>query len=326
MKTIGIDVSKSKLDVLWLREVVTEKVKTKVLSNTGPGHIQLIHWLEKSTGGPIGDCHCVMEATGIYHEELAYALHEAGAKVSVVNPAYVRDHGKSRGVRTKTDRRDSFVLAHYGATQSVGYWEPEPEAVRVLKSLIARVQALEKDCRREQARLEHTPRSGTHDRVVESIHAVIDQLDAEITRLRRLIDDHIDQNPTLKKDDELLRTIPGVGEVVSRVMLSVLHSKRFVDARQCAASLGLNPIEYESGTSIRRPPRLSKAGGARVREKLYMAAVVCTQHNPDIKRFYQRLLRNGKSKKSAVCAAMRKLVHICFGVIKHQQPYQPQTG
>jgi len=110
-------------------------------------------------------------------------------------------------------------------------------------------------------------------------------------------------------------------------MLSVIRSRTFNSASQCAAYLGLNPIQHESGTSVRRKARLSKAGDARVRAKLYMAAVVCIQqqHNPDIKRQYERLIKKGKAKMSALGAAMRKLVHICFGVLKHQTLYQVQA-
>ncbi len=326
MNVIGIDVSKDKLDVLWLRDVVSGKVKTKIHRNTAAGHKMLIKWIVKSTGQAIEHSHCLMEATGIYHEALAYALHTAGAEVSLVNPAKVRDYARSLGVRTKTDKKDSWVIAHYGATQQVRRWQPEPEAVRTLKALINRLMMIEKDRQREANRLEHIPQTGASETVAQSIHTVMAQLDAEKQRLEKSINEHIDQNPSLKNDRELLISIPGVGPVVSRLMLAVLHSRDFAKATQCAAYLGLNPIHNESGTSVRGAAHISKAGNARARAKLYMAAIVCIQYNPDISDHYQRLLKNGKSKKSALCAAMRKLVHICFGVLKHQQPYQSRTG
>ena len=326
MKVIGIDVSKDKLDVLWLRDVASSRVKTKVLPNTVSGHKTLINWIVKATGQAIEHSHCLMEATGVYHEALAYALYTAGAEVSLVNPAQVREYARSLGVRNKTDKKDSWVIAHYGATQQVRRWQPEPEAIRTLKALINRLMMIEKDRQREANRLEHIAQTGASKTVVESIHTVMAQLDAEKQRLEKSINDHIDQNPQLKNDRELLTSIIGVGPVVSRLMLSVLHSRDFDKGPQCAAYLGLNPVHNQSGTSVRGRAHISKAGDARVRAKLYMAAIVCIQHNPDIREHYQRLLKNGKSKKSALCAAMRKLVHICFGVLKHQQPYQPRTG
>ncbi len=109
------------------------------------------------------------------------------------------------------------------------------------------------------------------------------------------------------------------------MMIGVIRSRLFESAPQCAAFVGLVPRQHESGSSIRGRARLTKTGNANIRAKLYMAAVSAIKYNPDIKRHYERLLKNGKVKMSALCAAMRKLVHICFGVIKHQQPYQPQS-
>jgi transposase len=117
-----------------------------------------------------------------------------------------------------------------------------------------------------------------------------------------------------------------VGKVLSRHMLSVFHSKDFDSAGQMAAYLGIVPVEYQSGTSVHKRPKLSKAGSAKVRAKLYMPAVVAIQHNPAAKALYERLLEKGKAKMAAIGAVMRKLVHICFGVLKHQKAYSPQAA
>lgn len=325
MNIIGIDVSKEKFDVAWLKNSETNKVKNKGFMNTAKGHTALIGWAMKQTQRPIESIHFVMEATGVYHEALAYALFEAGAKVSVVNPAQVRDYAKSLGKRSKTDRQDSHVIARFGATQSPRRWQPEAEEIRTLKALIARLEAVEQDIRRESNRLEKAQFASVSAEVITSIQTAMSQLNNEKKRLVALINQHIDQHPNLKQDRQLLESIPGVGPVISRLMLAVIHSRPFASAPQCAAYLGLVPVHNESGSSVRGRPHLSKAGNARVRAKLYMAAVVSIQHNPDIKRQYERLLKNGKVKMSALGAAMRKLVHICFGVLKHQKPYQPQV-
>ncbi len=137
----------------------------------------------------------------------------------------------------------------------------------------------------------------------------------------------IDPHPTLQHDHQLLQSIPGVGPVLATFMVALLyHGERFDSAAQVAAYVGLIPVEYQSGTSVRKPPRLSKAGPALLRAKLYWPAVVASRHNPDVRHLYQRLLARGKCKMAAIGAAMRKLLHICFGVIKHQTPYQPQIA
>jgi len=325
MNTIGIDVSKLKLDCLWLKDLATDKVKTKIYTNTEKDHQALIAWAVKHTKEPIESIHFVMEATGVYHETLAYALHRAGAQVCVVNPAKVHNYAKSFGIRTKTDKKDSKILAHYGATQRPRLWQPEVEEVRQLKALISRLNAVEQDILRENNRLEKAEVTQVSKEVNRSIHTVLKHLRKEKKRLEGLIDDHMNQHPDLKQDRKLLESIPGVGPVVSRMMTAVLRSRSFDSAAQCAAFLGLVPIQRESGTSIHTRPRLSKAGDSKIRAKLYMAAVVSIKYNPDIKRQYDRLLKNGKSKMSALGAAMRKLVQICFGVLKHQTPYQAQA-
>lgn len=246
----------------------------------------------------------------------------------MVNPAQVRNYAKSLGRRTKTDKRDSLVLAHYGATQAPRLWQLEPEEVRTLKAFIARIHAIEKDIQREKNRLEKAEIGQVSGAILTSIQTVLGQLGKEKARLEALIDQHIDQHPRLKRDRQLLESIPGVGPVISRYMMAVIHvihSRSFDSASQCAAYIGVVPVQHESGTSVHGRPRLSKAGDAKLRAKLYMAAVACIQHNPDIKRQYERLLKNGKTKMSALGAAMRKLVHICFGVLKHQTPYQVQV-
>ena len=325
MAMIGIDVSKKKLDCLWLKDLAAGKVKSRVFDNTPAGHLALLAWVQKQTSEELETIHFIMEATGIYHEALAYRLYQVGAKVSVVNPAQVRNYAKSLGRRTKTDKKDSMVLAHYGATQTPRLWQPEPEEVRTLKALIARINAVEKDIQREKNRQEKAEIAQVSGEILTSIQTVLGQLEKEKARLEALINRHIDQHPKLKRDRQLLESIPGVGPVVSRYMMAVIHSRSFDSASQCAAFIGLVPVQHESGTSVHGRPRLSKAGDARLRAKLYMAAVACIRCNPDIKRQYERLLKNGKTKMSALGAAMRKLVHICFGVLKHQTPYQVQA-
>ena len=322
---IGIDVSKDKFDCTWLRDFETGKVKSKVLKNNPRGFQELVDWSIKNTGQSIESIHFVMEATGIYHEALAYALYKVGAKVSVVNPMQVHNYAKSLGRRTKSDKKDSAIIARFGVTHRPLLWKPESIEIRELKALIARYEAIEQDYQREANRLEKVEITQASMDVIESINLILQTQTEEKDRIRQLIDDHIDRHPQLKKDRAYLESIPGVGPIVSKFMVALIHSRDFVSAKQCAAFVGLNPIMKESGTSVRARPRLSKMGNAKLRSKLYMAAIVAIQHNPDIKQQYQRLLKNGKSKMSALGAAMRKLVQICFGVIKHQTPYQPQV-
>lgn len=322
---IGIDVSKAKIDVAWLRDVTTTKVKTKVFENSFKGFSALRDWLSANTKQVLTECHCVMEATGIYHEPLALWLFDEGVQVSVCNPAHVKGFAKGLGAQHKTDKIDSITLARYGALVKPDLWQPEIKCIRELKALLSRLEALETDLMRERNRMEKAEFSPASARVIESLTTMIQHLEHERNRLNEEIDDHIDRHPDLKKDQELLLGIPGIGRVTSRLMLSVIRGKQFNNAGECAAFLGVIPKIQESGI-FRGRSTLSKKGNPMIRAKLYMAAIVACQHNPTIKAMALRLINNGKNKMQALGAAMRKLVHICFGVLKNQQKYIPQVA
>lgn len=317
---LGMDVAKAKLDCCLLLDSGTLKRKTKVIANTPLGYTTLLEWLTKQHMGH-DEVHIVMEATGVYHEAAAMFFADAGLTVSIINPAQVKDFGRGLAVRTKTDGVDSVVLARYGALLKPTPWQPPPPEARALTALIARRDAVAEDLQRERNRQEKSLSTSTHTLILQSIDQSIDFLQTELKRLQEAIDQHIDHDAGLKQDRRLLETIPGVGERVGNHLLAVLHTHHFTHAEQLAAYLGLVPIERQSGSSVMGKARMSKAGPTRVRAVLYMAAVVATRWNPHVKAIYERLVAKGKSKMSALGAAMRKLVHLCFGVIKNQAPY-----
>jgi transposase len=191
-----------------------------------------------------------------------------------------------------------------------------------LQALLARLDDLEGDLRREQNRYEQACVRGCSSAIKRSFITSIKALKAQCKLLHQAIAEHFAVHEDLQADLKRLRTIPAVGPKTAMRMLALLRSHSFETARQAAAFLGLVPIERQSGRSVRGRPRLSKAGNSRLRAALYMAAVVATKVNPDIKAQQQRLLARGKVKMSTLGAAMRKLVHICFGVLKSRDDYR----
>lgn len=322
MVYLGIDVAKSKLDCALLVQPERLKVKSKKVANTHEGLVELIVWCKKQSLSAIADWHAILEATGIYHELAALTLVEAGFTVSVVNPTQVKDFARGLAVRTKTDASDSVVLARYGAMVRPAAWRPPSPEIRTLKALLTQLEAIEATLRREQNRQEKAHCVSLPDVVRESFLLIQKSLRTEQTRLQQAIRDHVAQHPALQTDYAYLRSIPAVGDKTACRMLALLHGHTFRNAEQVAAYLGLVPVEHQSGTSIHRRARLSKAGDTRTRSILYMAAITAVHNNPHIRALYQRLLARGKSKMAALGAAMRKLVHLCFGVLKHQLPYQ----
>ena len=321
MPIFGIDISKHKLDVAWLKEPETRKVKPKVFPNTPTGYEQLLAWAIHNAQCPLSECCFAMEATGVYHERLAMRLYEQGAQVIVANPQHVSHYGKGLGVKTKTDKRDSFIIAHYAYATHPPLWQPEPGEIRQLKALIGRLEAIEKTLQQERNRLEKAEVSQAPEVVIDSIKQTTAYLVKEKRDFEQQIEDHLDQHSGLKQDKTLLESIPGVGTVIASRVITVMHGHRFHSAAQAAAYCGLVPIEKESGISLKKKPRLSKVGSAQFRAKLYMASLSATKHNPLIRAHYLQLIERGKSKMAALGAAMRKLIHICFGVLKHQQPF-----
>jgi transposase len=321
MLFIGIDVSKAKLDCSLLLDAASRKRRAKSVANSKAGVSELLAWCAKQHAS-CHELHAILEGTGVYHEQAALALADAGVTVSIVNPAQVKDFGRSLGIRTKTDGVDSWVLARYGALLNPRPWTPPAQEARVLQALLSRREAIAQDLQRERNRLEKADATETPSLIRQSILDSMVFLEQQLAKLQQDIDDHINKHPDLKADRELLVSIPAVGPQVSNHLLAVMHNHRFQSAEQLAAYLGLVPVERQSGSSLLGRPRLSKAGPPRIRAVLYMAAIVGTQHNPHIKALYQRLQQRGKTKMSALGAAMRKLVHLCFGVLKTRQPYQ----
>ena len=213
-------------------------------------------------------------------------------------------------------------MARYGALLKPKPWTPPAQEARILQAMLSRREAIAQDLQRERNRLEKADATDTPSLIRQSIDDSISFLEKQLAKLQQDIDDHINKHSTLKDDRELLLSIPAVGPQVGNHLLSVIHNHNFQSAEQLAAYLGLVPTERQSGTSVHGRPRLSKAGPARIRAVLYMAAIVATRHNPHIKALYQRLQERGKTKMSALGAAMRKLVHLCFGVLKTRKSYQ----
>lgn len=321
MHYLGIDVAKAKLDCSLLIDVDNSKRKLKSVANSPAGITALLSWTTKQ-GILSTELHVVMEATGIYHEQAAITLHDVGVMVSIINPARIKNFARSLGVQTKTDGIDSLMLARYAALIKPPRWMPPPPEIRILQGLLTRREAIQQDFQREKNRQEKSVVANESTLIQQSITDSIAFLTEQLKKIQSQIDDHIDGNPALKHDLELLQSIPAIGEKSSTQLLAVMHLHTFNSAEQLSAYLGLVPVERQSGTSLMGRAKLSKTGPSHIRAILYMAAVVAVRYNPHVKTLYERLLAKGKTKMSALGAAMRKLVHLCFGVVKTQQKYQ----
>lgn len=305
---LGIDISKLTFDVTLL---IDNKVKNRKFDNNKKGFDTLIQWL-KTKGVDTG--YACMEATGSYGLKLARYLYENNFKVSVVNPVRIKGFAQSKLCRVKTDKADSDLIAHFCQTMKLDLWKPTSLHIQELQQLVNRLDALISIKNQETNRLE-----GLSDLVATNIKDHIIFLNKQIKEVEQLIANHIKTHQDLSEKSTLLASIPGVGEkTISQVLTFLSNIDNFNSSKQVIAFLGLNPKQRQSGTSVRGTSRISKTGNAELRKAFYMPAIVSLKYNPVIKGFVKRLSITGKPKMVIVIAAMRKLIHIIYGVLKNK--------
>jgi transposase len=314
---LGLDLAKLKFNACLAR--AGGKLRHKVFPNTAEGFAQLSEWMAKQGAERV---HACMEATGAYGDALAAYLHEAGHTVSRVNPAAVKAYAQSHLSRTKNDRVDAALIAGFCAERRPPAWQPPAPELRELQALVRRLESLVEMRTMEENRLS----SGvTVEAVRESVEEHLAYLSEQIKKTEALIRSHIDSHPGLRRQRELLDSIPGVGEATAAALLAeVPEIKQYRSARQVAAFAGLVPRERQSGSSVRGRVRLSKIGNARLRRALYFPAVTALRCSPFFQRWAEGLRQRGKSKMAVIGAAMRKLVHLAYGVLKTGRPFDPE--
>jgi transposase len=309
---VGIDVAKESLQVC----VLSQPAQQRAFENTLKGWKALAKWLKNYE-----EVWVALEATGTYGEGVAYHLHASGYRVSVVNPARIHAYAQSQLKRHKTDAIDAELIADFCRTQQPPHWAPPPEAERELRALIRHLDDLKATRQAERNRLAAGTPSG---QVKQHIEQLIAFLDKQIAEVLKQIRKHIDRNPELKAQHELLKSIPGIGDKTSFYVLGELGDlTRFRDVRQLVALVGLNPQQRQSGRSIHYTAGISRMGRSQVRAALFMPAIVARRHNPILRVFADRIATQGLSPKQVIVAVMRKLLHLAYGVLKHGQPFNP---
>jgi transposase len=316
LPTLGLDIAKAKFDAALL---VAGQVHHRVFANTPTGQAELLAWLHEQG---VAQVHVCLEATGTYGDAVAQALYDAKQVVSYINPARLKAFAQTTMTRTKTDKTDAILLARFCEAHQPAAWTPPAPELRELQALVRRVESLQQMRQQESNRLA----SGvTSVAVRESLEHMLALLDTELAKVQQLIHDHLDQHPHLKEQHALLDSIPGIGDTTATALLAELPNwQTLTSAREVAAHAGLTPKQKLSGSSVHGKPRLSKTGSARLRKILYFPAVVAKTYNPLIKAFCDRLLARGKPMMLVLGAAMRKLLHLIYGVLKSGKPFDPE--
>jgi len=308
---LGVDISKKTFDVALLRE---GKFKHKKFRNSASGFKELCVWLTKLD---VDAAHVCMEATSCYGEALAEYMYDAGYPVSIANPARIKGFSQGELIPTKTDKSDASLIARFCLAMKPSLWKPEAKEVKLLRELSRRYESLLGMRQQEVNRLEVSSSD-----VLLDVKKHIAYLDKAIAATKKRMRNHIDDHPDMKQKKELLESIPGIGEATINVVLSEFADlSRFSSAKHLASFIGLAPRHRLSGTSVRGRTTMSKIGNAQVRKSFFMPALVAMKYNPVFIAMRKRMLKAGKPKMLIVGAVMRKLVHIIYGVLKSNQPF-----
>lgn len=305
MSFVGIDVSKLQLDI-----AVRPDNKRWSVANAAADIAKVIEALNELSPQVI-----VVEATGGMEMPLVAALSQGCLPVVVVNPRQVRDFAKAIGRMAKTDRIDAEILAHFGEAVKPDVRLLKDEDTQMLTALVTRRRQVIEMLTAEKNRLGISPKV-----IHKDIQKHIEWLQRRLEEIDRHLDSAIRKSPVWREKDDLLRSVPGVGQVLSASLITGLPELGSLSRRKIAALVGIAPLNCDSG--LFRGKRTVWGGRSHIRAVLYMATLSASRFNPTISRFYRRLIEAGKKPKVALTACMRKLIGILNSIVKNRIPWQ----
>lgn len=325
---VGADVAKDTFDAGFVRcdqrypDTPLRAIPTKSFQRSPKGVQTFLHWLERQ-GLTADNVRVVMEATGKYSTELAVWMLEQRATLApaIVNPHHTSAFIKSMAIRNKTDSLEARALGFYGVERNpMAYEIPSPEYAE-LRELSRYRDNLVRQCTRMKNQMKERCSSPF---VQQNQDKRLRLIKGDIKRVVKEMKQLVQAHPNLKADIELLTSIYGIAFINATTTLAELGDlRRFTRARQLTAFAGMSPRHHQSGTSIRRRSRLCKQGSPRVRQSLYLSAMIAIRGNNNFRTTYQKLLAQGKPKMVALGAIMRKLLTTMRAILISGKPYQP---
>lgn len=326
---VGLDVAKATFDAGLVRAgqhyafTALREVPAKSFARTPEGVVTFLSWLDGLLDDDESQVRVCMEATGAYSTELTVWLLEQrpALRPAIVTPWHTANFIKSLGLRNKTDQLEARALAFYGLERRPVPYEPLTPEHAELRELSRYRDALIQQRVAEDNRAQE-PHTSAFVRKLQQKRLRLMQ--ADIERIEAAMRQLVEAMPELKADVERLCTIYGVGFITAAIVLSELGDlRRFEEARQLTAYAGLNPRIIQSGTSVRKRARMGKQGNPRVRRALYLAAVTAIRGDNDLQQIYRSIQEQGKSKKLALGAVMRKLLTIMRAMLIYEKPFDP---
>ena len=311
---VGIDVSAKTLAAERWRET-EDQDKSREFANDAAGHRQLLKWIGKGA-------RVCMEATGVYHFQLALKLAAAGVDVMVINPRVAKDFGRALANRSKTDKVDAWTLLEYVRRMEFVAWKAPSAAVQELRELGRRLSELVQSGADEKNRLHAKKTAARSATVVNDVKAHVSQIEKRVNQIEKAAVAVVRSDAGLREQFEILKGAPGVARRSSILLMTELAVlDPTLTVKQIVGHAGLDPREHESGTSVQKPPRISKIGNARLRAILYMNALTAIRRDRGARLFYAQMVARGKKKMQAVVAVMRKLLHGIWIVLQRRVPF-----
>ena len=314
----GIDVSAKTLEVALADS--DQAVQQGTFANTPQGHRALVKWLTKS-GRSV---HVGVEATGLYSQTVAWALHDhRRIEVMVINPKAIKHYAHACMQRAKTDPLDAQLIADYIQRMPFQPWQPPDASSLQLQALTRRIGQLKRDLVAERCRLQTEGyRAAPTELIAHDMQVHIRHLQRRIARLEQQAQAVVETTPPLQTAYHRLRSIPGIGPTSAvRLLAELACLPTDMKPPQWVAYAGLDPRPHQSGTSIDASRPISKVGNKHLRTALYMPALVAVRHDRHIQAFYDQRIAAGQKPKQALVAVMRKLLHTIWGVWTHDQDF-----
>ena len=315
---VGIDVSAEILDVA--AEANGGELPLQQFANDAEGHKKLSQWLSKCGK----DVRVVLESTGVYSINLALALDARDrTEVMVANPRAMKDFIRATMQRSKSDAKDAVAIREFAKRMPFVPWLPPAREVLELRGIARRIAALTVERTREKNRLHAAEASERFSRVVlRDIGVNIRHLERRINLLTQEAVKVVEKQAELARAFRRLMSVKGIAQTSAvQILPELLVLPKDMTVRQWVAHVGLDPREYQSGSSVEKPTRISKMGNVHLRRALYMPALVASRSEPQVKAFYKKLIEKGKKPLQALVAIMRKLLHAIYGMLKNDSDF-----
>lgn len=328
-QNVGVDLAKKNFKVSYQQQLENGKLRikgSKTFANTLSGIKAFVEWVlrHNKTNQAI---RVTMEATGVYHEHLAYYLHEeTDFCVSIILANKFKAYVKSMNIKSKTDKIDAKILGQMGIERNLRIWLPISPQIRQLKQLTReRVRTLKyKTMITNQLHaLSHSHRPLRES--IKRLQQLIKQLEKQLTKIEVEIDVWLKDDPELEQKIENICKVKGLKwRTVATIIAETDGFNLFTNRAQLVSFAGYDVVHRESGTSVKGKTRISKKGNRFIRRALYMPALSAVSNEPIFKHFFERVLKRSGNKMVAYVAVQRKLLLLIYTLFKKNQPFDPQ--